>query len=96
MTIHGAPGTVDVVVRARRSLGRGPGAYPAGTRRAGGEAGFRRRRICRRLLPRYHRDTESFAFCFERPSRRHLLPDRLATLGVPDGPMRKELADGRG
>jgi ribonuclease Z len=42
-----------------------------------------------------HRDTDSFAFSFESLSRRHLLPDRLAALDVPDGPIRKELADGR-
>lgn len=46
-------------------------------------------------FPVRHRDTDSFGFVFESPSRRHLLPDRLAALGVPDGPMRKELADGR-
>ena len=27
--------------------------------------------------------------------RRHLLPDRLSALGVPDGPVRKNLAEGR-
>jgi hypothetical protein len=42
-----------------------------------------------------HRDTESFAFSFESQVRRHLLPDRLAALGVPDGPVRKDLAEGR-
>jgi ribonuclease Z len=42
-----------------------------------------------------HRDTESFAFSFESPVRRHLLPERLAELGVPDGPVRGELAAGR-
>jgi hypothetical protein len=42
-----------------------------------------------------HRDTESFAFSFESQVRRHLLPDRLSALGVPDGPVRKDLAEGR-
>ncbi len=42
-----------------------------------------------------HRDTDSFGFSFESRKRRHLLPDRLAALGVPDGPMRGELAEGR-
>jgi hypothetical protein len=31
---------------------------------------------------------------FESRARRHLRPDRLAALGVPDGPVRKELAEG--
>jgi ribonuclease Z len=42
-----------------------------------------------------HRDTDSFAFTFEARARRHLLPERLAALGVPDGPARGELAAGR-
>jgi ribonuclease Z len=42
-----------------------------------------------------HRDTDSFGFSFESRRRRHLLPDRLAALGVPDGPIRGELAEGR-
>jgi ribonuclease Z len=42
-----------------------------------------------------HRDTESFAFSFESQVRRHLLPDRLSALGVPDGPVRKDLAEGK-
>ncbi len=42
-----------------------------------------------------HRDTDSFGFSFESQARRHLQPDRLAALGVPDGPIRKALADGR-
>ena len=42
-----------------------------------------------------HRDTDSFGFSFESRARRHLRPDRLAALGVPDGPVRKELAEGK-
>jgi ribonuclease Z len=42
-----------------------------------------------------HRDTDSFAFTFQAHPRRHLLPERLAALGVPDGPVRGELAEGR-
>jgi ribonuclease Z len=42
-----------------------------------------------------HRDTDSFAFCFESRPRRHLRAERLAALGVPDGPLRGELAEGR-
>jgi ribonuclease Z len=32
---------------------------------------------------------------FESQTRRHLRPDRLAALGVPDGPVRKPLAEGK-
>jgi ribonuclease Z len=42
-----------------------------------------------------HRETDSFGFSFESLARRHLRPERLATLGVPDGPARKELAESR-
>jgi ribonuclease Z len=42
-----------------------------------------------------HRDTDSFGFSFESQARRHLRPDRLEALGVPDGPVRKELAEGK-
>jgi ribonuclease Z len=44
-------------------------------------------------FPVRHRDTDSFAFAFQ--ARRHLLPERLAALGVPDGPARGDLAAGR-
>ena len=46
-------------------------------------------------FPVRHRDTDSFAFTFHSRSRRHLLPERLATLGVPEGPERRVLADGK-
>jgi ribonuclease Z len=46
-------------------------------------------------FPVRHRDTDSFAFSFESRARRHLRPERLAALGVPDGPVRKGLAEGR-
>jgi ribonuclease Z len=43
----------------------------------------------------WHRDTDSFGFSFESQVRRHLRPDRLEALGVPDGPVRKELAEAK-
>jgi len=46
-------------------------------------------------FPVRHRDTDIFGFSFESQVRRHLRPDRLAALRVPDGPVRKELAEGR-
>lgn len=46
-------------------------------------------------FPVQHRDTDSFGFVFQAAARRHLLPERLAELAVPDGKLRKELAEGR-
>ena len=45
-------------------------------------------------FPVSHRGVESFGFRFDTPPRRHLRPDRLAALGVPDGPWRAALARG--
>jgi ribonuclease Z len=42
-----------------------------------------------------HRNTDSFGYSFQSHPRRHLERDRLAALGVPDGPVRGELAEGR-
>src|SRR6185437_13290975 len=46
-------------------------------------------------FPVRHRSTDSFGFSFESRPRRHLRRERLTALGVPDGPMRKELAHGK-
>jgi len=46
-------------------------------------------------FPVRHRDTESYGYRFEATPRRHLRPDRLLDLKIPDGPIRKELASGR-
>ena len=42
-----------------------------------------------------HRRTQSLGWRFAEAARRPLLADRLAALGVPDGPARRELAAGR-
>jgi ribonuclease Z len=42
-----------------------------------------------------HRGTRSLGYRFEEEARIPLLPDRLMALGVPDGPDRRELAEGR-
>jgi ribonuclease Z len=96
MTVHGGPGTLDVVVRMLAGLwGEGRAPIPlqlvplmmgevldAGDFTIG-------------CFPVRHRGTDSFGFSFESRPRRHLRPERLAALGVPDGPVRKELAEGR-
>ncbi len=45
-------------------------------------------------FPVAHRGTVSLGFSFEEEARRPLLVDRLAALGVPEGPERAELARG--
>jgi len=42
-----------------------------------------------------HRGTQSLGYRFTEETRVPLLPGRLAELGVPDGPSRRELAEGR-
>jgi ribonuclease Z len=42
-----------------------------------------------------HRGTESLAWRFKETARRPLLPDRLAALQVPEGAVRRDLAEGR-
>ncbi|MGX9432463.1 MULTISPECIES: ribonuclease Z [Bradyrhizobium] len=96
MTIHGGPGTLEVVVRMLAGLwGEGRAPIPlqlvpltAGQVIDAGEFAID-------CFPVRHRDTDSFGFSFESPARRHLRPDRLILLGVPDSPVRKELAEGR-
>ena len=96
MTIHGSPTTLDVVVRMLAGLwgeGRAPiplQLVPLAQGRILDVGEFTV--DCFRVR---HRDTESFAFSFDSQVRRHLLPDRLSALGVPDGPVRKDLAEGK-
>ncbi|MDA9466108.1 ribonuclease Z [Bradyrhizobium sp. CCBAU 53415] len=96
MTIHGGEGTLDIVIRMLAGLwgaGRAPIAveFAALTEGQVIEAG----EFTIDCFPVRHRDTDSFGFVFQSPARRHLRTDRLMTLGVPDGPLRGELAAGR-
>ncbi|QIP00003.1 ribonuclease Z [Bradyrhizobium symbiodeficiens] len=96
MTIHGGPGTLDIVIRMLAGLwgaGRAPipvefAALSEGQVIDAGDFTI----AC---FPVRHRDTDSFGFVFQSPARRHLLSERLSALGVPDGPIRGELAAGR-
>ncbi|RXH34863.1 ribonuclease Z [Bradyrhizobium zhanjiangense] len=96
MTIHGGQGTLDLVIRMLAGLwgaGKAPIAveFSALTEGQFMDAGD----FIIDCFPVRHRDTDSFGFAFQSPARRHLRPERLAELGVPDGPMRGELAAGR-
>jgi ribonuclease Z len=96
MSIYGGPGTLEVVARMLAGLwGEGRAPVPlelvplsAGRVIDAGEFTV----DCFQVR---HRDTDSFGFSFESRARRHLQPDRLSALGVPDGPARKTLEDGR-
>ena len=46
-------------------------------------------------FPVRHRGTESLGYRFDATPRRHLRADRLASLGVPSGPLRAQLAAGQ-
>ncbi|MDA9397360.1 ribonuclease Z [Bradyrhizobium sp. CCBAU 45389] len=96
MSIHGGEGTLDIVIRMLAGLwgaGRAPIAVEFSALSEGQviDAGD----FIIDCFPVRHRDTDSFGFVFKSPARRHLRSDRLAALGVPDGPLRGELAQGR-
>jgi len=95
MTIHASAGTLDVVVRMLAGLwGEGRAPIPLQLVPLTSQV-FDAGEFAVSCFPFRHRDTDSFGFCFESRPRRHLRPERLAELGVPDGPLRKELAEGR-
>ena len=48
-----------------------------------------------RVFPVEHRGADAFGFSFEEKARRPFLPDKAAALGVPAGPIRRELVAGR-
>ncbi|OKO81823.1 ribonuclease Z [Bradyrhizobium sp. AS23.2] len=96
MTVHAGPGTLDVVVRMLAGLwgaGRAPIAVEFAPLTEGRvvDAG----EFTIDCFPVRHRDTDSFGFAFQSLARRHLQPECLASLSVPDGPVRGELAAGR-
>ena len=96
MTIHGSAGTLEIVARMLAGLwgeGRAPIPLELVPLTTGPvlDAGD----FTIGCFPVRHRDTDSFGFSFESQVRRHLRPDRLAALAVPDGSVRKELAEGR-
>jgi ribonuclease Z len=96
VTIHGGQRTLDIVVRMLAGLW-GEGRAPIPLEMVPLQPG----RVVEtgdftvECFPVRHRDTDSYAFVFETLARRHLSRDRLANLSVPDGPIRKELAEGR-
>ncbi|MCP3368856.1 ribonuclease Z [Bradyrhizobium cajani] len=96
MTIHGGQGTLDIVMRMLAGLwGAGRAPIPVTFVPLSEGQVIDAGEFIVDCFPVRHRDTDSFGFAFQSPARRHLRPDRLAALGVPDGPLRGELAEGR-
>ena len=95
MAIHGGPSTLEIIARMLAGFW-GEGTAPISldfvplVEGRIVDAG----QFTIDCFPVRHRDTDSFGFSFESQVRRHLLPDRLSALGVPDGPVRKVLAEG--
>jgi ribonuclease Z len=46
-------------------------------------------------FPVFHRGSDSLGFRFEERSRRPFLPEQAEALGVPAGPLRRDLVDGK-
>jgi ribonuclease Z len=96
MTIHGGSGTLDIVVQMLAGLwGAGRAPIPVEFAQLAEGPVIEGDEFTIDCFPVRHRDTDSFGFSFRTPARRHLRSDLLAALGVPDGPMRGELAEGR-
>jgi ribonuclease Z len=96
MTIHGGADTIDVVVRMLAGLwGKGQAPIPLELVPLAAGKILDADDFTIGCFPVRHRGTDSFGFCFESRARRHVRADRLAALGVPDGPVRKQLAEGR-
>ena len=51
--------------------------------------------FCLRAFPVEHRRTDALGFSFEEKARRPFLPERAEALGVPFGPVRRDLVAGR-
>jgi ribonuclease Z len=96
MTIHAGPGTLDVVSRMLAGLwGEGRAPIPLELVPLSPGPVFDTAEFAVDCFRVRHRDSDSFAFTFEAHARRHLLPELLMELGVPDGPARGALAQGR-
>ncbi len=51
--------------------------------------------FCVQAFPVEHRRTEAFGYSFEEKPRRPFLPERAEALGIPAGPIRRDLVAGR-
>jgi ribonuclease Z len=96
LVINGGPHTLQVVVRMLAGLwGEGQAPVPLELVAMSDVAVIQEDRFTITAFPVRHHDTDSFGYVFKSLTRRHLDRDRLALMSVPDGPIRKELAEGR-
>lgn len=96
LTVHGGPDTLDLVVRMLAGLwGEGRAPIPLRLEPLTPGRFFDADEFTIDCFQVRHRDTDSYGFVLETPPRRHLRADYLASLGVPNGPIRKELVEGR-
>lgn len=96
LVINGGPRTLEMVVRMMEGLwGEGRAPIPLQLVALSGGAVITEDGFTIRAFPVRHRDTDSLGYAFESPARCHLEPERLALMRVPEGPVRKELAEGR-
>ena len=56
---------------------------------------FKGRKFSVRAFPVFHRGRECYGYIFEEDSRRLFLADKAEALGVPDGPERGQLVEGK-
>ncbi|MDX8451194.1 ribonuclease Z [Mesorhizobium sp. VK9D] len=96
LTVHGGPETLKVVGHMLAGLW-GEGRAPIQVELAPLAPGrfFDTDQFTIDCFQVQHRDTDSYGFTFETPAHRHLRSDRLTALGVPGGPIRRDLAEGR-
>jgi ribonuclease Z len=96
LTVHGGASALRIVQTLLAGVVWPDGRPPLDVRTIPIEAGtiIENEHLCVRAFPVRHRGTDSFGFAFTEKPRRHLRPDRLASLGVPPGPARRELLRG--
>ncbi|RWE79881.1 ribonuclease Z [Mesorhizobium sp.] len=96
LTVHGGSDTLDLVVRMLAGLwGEGRAPIPLKLEPLTPGRFFDADEFVIDCFQVRHRDTDSYGFVLETPPRRHLRAEHLTSLGVPDGPIRKELVEGR-
>ena len=95
LTIGGSGETIGFVQGYLASLwGEGRAPVSVSLAPLSPDAAFEQGELCLSCFAVRHRGTESLGFRFDTAPRRHLDSARLTALGVPNGPLRKQLAAG--
>jgi ribonuclease Z len=95
LVINGGPRTLRIVSEILAGFwGHEPAPIPIDLSPVEAGQNFQMSGFSIACFPVSHRGTDSFGYAFEIAARRHLLPDRLAALAIPDGPIRGALASG--